>query len=227
MRGLIFLEEKPNKDGVYTKRGTMKFSTTLILFSTIAAMSSVATAADWCGEYTGRGKDYTKPSDRGHIQSVEKVHFTSNVQQLLGGAAGYIINDLEFMLNVAPNHYLALDSLTRLALREKTTRPDRAEVDLECRFQWAAEVNPRDAMIPVIRGNYYYRAGMEDEARKEFQKAAKLGSENPEANYNLGLALYKLKEYESARVHARKAYAAGYPLPGLARLLKEAGYPVK
>ncbi|MEA3639815.1 MAG: tetratricopeptide repeat protein [Lamprobacter sp.] len=187
---------------------------------------SVTVNAVVCPEYTGRGKDYTNPNDRAHITGVEKVHFTEDVRLLRKGSTGYLIQDIEFMLNLSPNHHQALDSLTRLALREGTTLPRLASINLECRFLWAEQIQPRDAMVPVIQGAYYYRAGKPDEAKKYLEKAAKLAPENPEVNYNLGLALYKMEDYENARIYARKAYKGGYPLPGLRNMLKRAGYPL-
>lgn len=197
----------------------------LILICFLLFLSANVNAA-FCSEYTGRGLDYTNPKSRGHIAHVEKVHFTADVRMLRKGSTGYIIDDLEYMLNVSPNHHQALDSLTRLALREGKTRPKRAEVDLECRFLWAKQIQPKDAMVPVIQGVYYYRAGRTDEAKKHLETAAKLAPENPEVNYNLGLALYKMEDYESARSYARKAYKGGYPLPGLRNMLERAGYPL-
>ena len=200
-------------------------SFSLLLMVFLLLLSATVNAAV-CPEYTGQGVDYTNPSNREHIASVEKVHFSENVRLLLKGDTGYLINDLEYMLNKFPNHHQALNSLTRLALREGTTRPKRANADIECRFIWAEQTQPRDAMIPVIQGVYYYRAGKPEQAKKYLEKAARLAPKNPEVNYNLGLALYKMEDYENARSYAKKAYKGGYPLPGLRNMLEREGYPL-
>jgi tetratricopeptide (TPR) repeat protein len=52
------------------------------------------------------------------------------------------------------------------------------------------------------------------------------GGESAEIHYFLGLALLRLKDYDNARLHAKRAYELGYPLPGLSRKLADAGYPL-
>jgi tetratricopeptide (TPR) repeat protein len=52
------------------------------------------------------------------------------------------------------------------------------------------------------------------------------GSKSAEINYFLGLVLLDLKDPGRARVYAEKAYAQGYPLPGLANRLARLGYPL-
>lgn len=50
------------------------------------------------------------------------------------------------------------------------------------------------------------------------------GGESAEIAYFLGLVLVDLKDYESARDYAQRAYALGYPLPGLRDKLARVGY---
>ena len=185
-----------------------------------------AGAQTWCGDPRGRALDYTDPRHHGRQKSIEQVHFNDDVRSLRRGATGYVINDIEYMLNWFPNHHQALDSLTRLALREGTPQPRRSNASVECRFQWARQVNPRDAMVPLIHGLYFYRQDNHAEARQHFELAASLDSNNPEVQYNLGLVLFRLGDYTAARTHARRAYSLGYPLPGLRNLLADAGYPL-
>lgn len=170
-------------------------------------------------DYTIRNKHNIK-----YLQIVENHHFTEDVRTLRKGATTFVINDLEYVLNWFPNHHPALEAFTRLAAREGTTRPMRAHYDIECRFQWAHEVAPTDAMVYVIRGLYYARTDRNDEARRMLEKAVDMDPSHPEVHYNLGLVLFRLKDYEAARSHAKQAYALGYPLPGLKNMLEEAGY---
>ncbi|MEA3642642.1 MAG: hypothetical protein VBE63_22260, partial [Lamprobacter sp.] len=71
---------------------------------------------------------------------------------------------------------------------------------------------------------YYYRANRLPESKKYLEKAVSMAPENAEINYNLGLTLFALGEFDSARMRARKAYKLGYPLPGLRNKLSEKGY---
>ncbi|WP_420796964.1 tetratricopeptide repeat protein [Ectothiorhodospira variabilis] len=68
------------------------------------------------------------------------------------------------------------------------------------------------------------RTGDQAAAKEQLVKASELDSENPEAHYNMGLLFYRLSEYERALSHAKEAYSAGYPLPGLRNLLEGRGY---
>lgn len=52
------------------------------------------------------------------------------------------------------------------------------------------------------------------------------GGESAEIQYFLGLALLKLKDFDNAKLHAKRAYELGYPLPGLRRKLAAAGHPL-
>ena len=52
------------------------------------------------------------------------------------------------------------------------------------------------------------------------------GGQSAELENALGLAYCDKKQYEQAREHARKAYALGYPLPGLRDKLAKAGFPL-
>jgi len=45
-------------------------------------------------------------------------------------------------------------------------------------------------------------------------------------HYFLGLVLLDLKDFDAASAQARRAYALGYPLPGLRDLLAKAGHPL-
>jgi len=184
-------------------------------------------AQEICGKHTHPTGpfDYTNRAHTAkYLNIVEKHHFTEDVRTLRKGATTHLIGDLEYVLNWFPNHHPALDALTRLAAREGTTRPMRSRVDIECRFQWAHDIAPGDAMVYVIRGLYYARTDRNQEARKALQQAVDLEPRHPEIHYNLGLVLFRLNEYEAARTHARQAYELGYPLPGLKNMLEEAGY---
>ena len=198
-----------------------------VLLMLLAPLSVEAQTQTWCGDLPRQALDYMDPEQRARfIGMVESFHFTDDVRSLRRGATGYIENDLDYVLNYYPNHHAALDALSRLAVREGSPQPGRARHNIECRFQWAEQVNPRDAMVPLIQGLYYHRLGQNDTAREHLQRAVQLAPNSPEVQYNLGLVLFRLGDYTAARTHARRAYSLGYPLPGLRNLLADAGYPL-
>lgn len=52
------------------------------------------------------------------------------------------------------------------------------------------------------------------------------GGESKELEYYLGLALLDAGQHDAARVHAKRAYELGFPLPALRNRLAAAGFPL-
>ena len=67
------------------------------------------------------------------------------------------------------------------------------------------------------------RVNRTSEALKYLESARNSGIQDANLHYNLGLAYVKLKRYDEAMTEARKAYAMGFPLPGLRNQLQRAG----
>ena len=72
-------------------------------------------------------------------------------------------------------------------------------------------------------GIYLTRKGKNNDALKKLDEAMALGVPSPNIDYNIGLAYAGLGQYEKALVSAHRAYASGFPLPGLRNKLKRAG----
>lgn len=172
--------------------------------------------------------DYLDTNNKRDLKLVEDFHFNEKVRQLQGGArpSGSLVGDLEYTLNWFPNHHMALDTLVRLAIREKNPTPLGAKKNIECRFVYAKNVNPEDGMVPFIEARYRYETGDFDKARKLLHLAANLASNDANVLYNVGLLYFRMNDYESAVKNARSAYKLGFPLPGLRDMLKEAGHPI-
>lgn len=173
--------------------------------------------------------DYTNASHRArYLDTVERRHFTSKVRNLHPrGETGTLIGDINYTLNWFPNHHGALDLLSRLAVRERSSKPLGTYADIACRFQWARQVSPRDPMVPMIEGLYFHRIGRSADARKLMEAAVEMSPGNATAHYNLGLVLVQMRDFEAARTHAQRAYELGFPLPGLRDQLSRAGYPLQ
>lgn len=173
-------------------------------------------------------RDYLNPEDRKrYLRAVESHHFDNNVRSLKGGARGVtstLIGDLEYTLNWFPNHHQALETLTRLALRENNPRPLNATMRIECRFQAGMRINPRDGMVPMLYGSYLQRVGKNQEARGYLERAVELLPNDANVRYNVGLLLVRMGDPQGAVEHAKRAYALGFPLPGLRNMLERAGY---
>lgn len=155
---------------------------------------------------------------------VERVHFTPVVESLRAGNTSMGPGgDLEYTLNVFPNHHRALMSLMKFALREKSNHPGKVRISVECRFDRAERFRPEDAMVKVILGLYLLQSGKPQPAVAKLEEAATLDSGNVNVYYNLGLAYVELKQYDKALKNAHLAYGAGFPLPGLRDKLQRAG----
>jgi Tfp pilus assembly protein PilF len=98
-----------------------------------------------------------------------------------------------------------------------------ANYPVECYFERAIRFAPDDGVARATYGSYLFSLGKTDRALAMFRQAEVLQPENAAINYNLGLAYLKTKDYAQANTYAKKAYALGFPLPGLKNLLIEAG----
>lgn len=154
---------------------------------------------------------------------VESYHFDEGVATLKRGMTGPIGSDIAYTLRAFPNHPRALQSLIWLQDKERTTRPFGMEHPVACWFERATRFTPDDLVVRLLFGIYLLRNGQSDLAIKEIERTIADGSSDSNAYYNLGLAYFQKKNYERARENAKRAYALGFPLPGLRDLLKKAG----
>ncbi len=184
-----------------------------------------AQAADDCPPYVKHdvGGDYYNADDRKSLTVVETFHFTPQVEQLVRGSTGKLGADISYTLEHFPNHPRALTAMSRLALRDKTTRPQGSHYTVECFFDRAIRFRPEDARVRMLFGSYLLAIGQSDPALEQLEEAARLEPSNPTAHYNLGLLYLRRKDYDKARASAQKAYGMGFPLPGLKKQLTAAG----
>jgi tetratricopeptide (TPR) repeat protein len=183
-------------------------------------------AASYCGNLKNSYGpfDYLKRSEFAeNFYLVEMAHFTPEVEQLVRGNTGTIGGDLDYTLRAIPNHHRALASLAKLGLREKTTLVHGTQWSVECYFNRATRFRPDDAGVRNLYGGYLYKLGRINEAIEQLTEAVRLNPENATAHHNLGLIYFQKKDYEKAVLHAKKADALGFPLPGLKNKLSEMG----
>lgn len=155
---------------------------------------------------------------------VEGAHFTPEVEQLIRGkSTTHPGGDIDYTLRAFPNHHRALLSMSRLALRGKSDQPFNMRYTATCWFERAMRFAPDDGMVRMLYGQYLLKLGKQREAIEHLEAAEKLTEGSANLHYNLGLAFIEVKRYEDARRHARKAYALGFPLPGLRERLKRLG----
>ncbi|MBH1983708.1 MAG: ABC transporter permease [Burkholderiales bacterium] len=196
----------------------------LILACALAACCAGAGAAD-CPPYVKgtTGGDYTSAEDRKDLSVVEQFHFSRAVETLTQGMTGSLGGDISYTLEHFPNHHRALASMAKLGLRLKSAQPHGARYTVSCYFERAIAFAPHDVTARMVYGSYLLATGQDAMALEQLDAASRLAPEQATIQYNLGLMYVKKKEYEKASAHAQKAYALGFPLPGLKNKLKAAG----
>ena len=80
---------------------------------------------------------------------------------------------------------------------------------------------PDDPILNRLFATYLHRAGRFSEALAEYQAAEKKGDASAELFYNRGLLQLDMGNVPAARADAERAYALGYPLPGLKNKLQK------
>lgn len=196
----------------------------LILACALAACCASAGAAA-CPPYVKgtTGGDYTNAEDRKDLSVVEQFHFSRAVETLTQGMTGSLGGDISYTLEHFPNHHRALASMAKLGLRLKSAQPHGARYTVSCYFERAIAFAPHDVTARMVYGSYLLATGQDAMALEQLDAASRLAPEQATIQYNLGLMYVKKKEYEKASAHAQKAYALGFPLPGLKNKLKAAG----
>lgn len=194
----------------------MKKISYCLIGAAIVAASAGAQAANYCGEL----KNHFGPLDyrqRGivNLEIVEEAHFTAEVERGLRGTTGNIGGDLDYTLRAIPNHHRALATMGNLSIRLKTPQLPSARYPAECYFDRAIRFAPDDGVVRAAYGNFLFALGKSDKAISMFKSALDLEPDNATINYNLGLLYLKSKNYDKATEYADKAYALGFPLPGL------------
>ena len=165
--------------------------------------------------------DYRDSTRKKELDLVELGHFNDDVRTLRHGLSSFLpINDLDYVLRAFPNHWGALDAVSRYQLRGGNMLEFRTA---ECYFDRAIRFVPDDGKVRLLYGIYLMRGKHDAEAKRALEEAERLLPDSIDVTYNLGLLYLRLGEPDRAMDKARVAYAQGYPLTGLRDALKKAG----
>jgi Flp pilus assembly protein TadD len=209
----------------------MRFSASLkiLLFAVVALHAGTATAQQPgeldCGSLENSVGPYSYHSTEAVAlqfkANVESNHFNRTVRSLQGGqtAVGPMA-DLDYVLRAFPNHPEALMLVARYQAEGGSRGVFRSA---DCYFQRARLFTPDDPVMHMLYAIYLTQKKQDERALESYEEALKLSPDYAEAHYNIGLLLVKLGRLDAAKVHAEKAYAAGYPLDGLRRQLVRRG----
>ncbi len=199
--------------------------------------------AEVCGEVRSASSYYVGPWDyndpgirvptgdapQTRLKLVENAHFRPHLEERLAVKDKVrLYGDIAYTLRVIPNHYRALDAVSRLErqlngkLPNVQGQPPKNTAD--CWFDLAMRFRPNDGMVRYVFGIHNHALKRLDVAESAYLEAIRLGVTSPQVNYNLGLLYVDMKQFEKAREQARTAYGAGIQLPGLRERLTEAGF---
>jgi tetratricopeptide (TPR) repeat protein len=156
------------------------------------------------------------------LRVVQDAHFTPRIEKLQPGER-ILGDDISYTLSVFPNHHRALLAMSRLAEREKTSKPEKSYHTVDCWFDRAVRYRPDDTVARVLYAQYLTRARRTDDAQAQLEQATVHAKDNPFSHYNIGLLYFELGNHERALQQAHKAMALGMPRTDLADMLKRDG----
>lgn len=193
------------------------------------ALAEKTTLATFCGGLSNAYGPYDyrkgKTEFAENLYLVESAHYTEDVAAGIRGSSGTLAGDLDYTLRAFPNHPGALSTISRVALRDKLVTLPQGRRPVECYFDRAQRFAPDDPAVHALYGSYLYSRNKDDDRKKAlhlFLTAVSLDPDNPAINYNAGLALFNAGKHKEANSYAQKAYADGFPLPGLKGMLQKA-----
>lgn len=200
-------------------------SRVVVLLALSAAATAVLAQPNLaCGSLEKGYGPFDYRTDKDKLGIVEQYHFTTEVETLRRGKTTTKIGgDLAYTLRAFPNHHRALMAMVKLAQREGTTKPEGSTFTVDCWFERAERFRANDGMVKVVYGLYLLNRNQNKEAIDKLMQAKELGADDANIHYNLGLAFMRVKDYDHALESAHRAYALGYPLPGLRDQLRRQG----
>lgn len=191
----------------------------------LLVMTFTSAAADFmdCGDLVNAYGPYDYRTSKDKLLIVDSNHFTQDVEALRRGITGPLGGDIDYTLRASPNHHRALIAMSNLARKLNTEQPQGANYTLACYFDRAIRFAGDDGVVRLIYGTYLSRAGKKKDAMQQLEVALSLDPNNANVHYNLGLLYFEGKDFPQARLHAQRAYELGFALPGLKRMLENAG----
>lgn len=203
---------------------TLSARLALALLAAYSLSSSAQNLPLECGKIGDGYGPFDYRTQKKELQIVEGAHFTPVVERLEGGSASATGGgDIDYTLRASPNHHRALKAMMELARKEKRDPPSGSRYSVSCWFMRGEVYRPDDAMVKVLHGIFLLRSGRKVEAVAKLQEAESLDENDANIHYNLGLAYFDVGQYEKSLQSAHRAYAAGFPLPGLREKLKRVG----
>jgi len=166
--------------------------------------------------------DY-RTANKDQRRIVENAHFTYGVESLTSGATGAYGGDISYTLAVFPNHHRALMSMSRLVEKERADPPRDAKITLECYFARALSFARDDLVVRMLYSNFLIGRKRDAEALAQIEFVRESSLDNAFTQFNVGMLLADLKEFDRALVQAHRAMELGFLRTDLKDRLVAAG----
>lgn len=182
-----------------------------LLLLLAAPLASAEVGPQLCGTLQNHVGPLDYRISRGdELKLVETAHFTTQVEAALRGERGYLGQDLDYTLRAFPNHHRALISLQRYKARlQYLGKQDQLPRPLECYYERAIRWKPDDVMARMLYAQFLFEEKRPNEATAHLRIAEAQAADNPLTHYNIGLIYFDGKNYERARIQAKRAMELG------------------
>lgn len=191
----------------------------LVILLGLTLNLALAQTENWVSAEPHDPQDYYNPAPgaRELLHNVEKYHLNQGITAMREGKSYSAWQHFDFILRYFPNHPRGLQLMNELTTQIKS--PPKGQIY----FDRALRLFPNTASNYAVYGIFLHKQGKLDLAIDQYKKAVELSPESASYNYNLGLAYFEKNQLPLSNESAQKAYALGYPLPGLRNKLTKAG----
>lgn len=208
-----------------SRKGVRQFAWLALLLSMFYVASTCHAQSDQ--DCSPNGNTYGpfdyRTANKQQKSLVESAHFTPGVESLTQGKTGPFGGDIGYTLDVFPNHYRALVTMERLVEKERADPPHQMRMSLDCYYQRALRFSRDDFTVRLLYANFLIKRQRVADAMTQIEFVRTAAADNPFTQFNVGLLLFDLKDYERALKQAHLVAAMGFTRPELRDRLVAAG----
>lgn len=191
----------------------MQLHKRIIAWALLLCLAGVAQAqvTSSCGSLANHyGPFDYRTANKQQKSIVENAHFTPSIENLIKDHDNPFANDISYTLRVFPNHHRALITMQRLADRENTDKPDKAQWSMACYYERAIRYQPDDTLVRMLFAVYLHKRSQPEQATHQLNEVIRLADDNPFTHFNAGLIFFDMKNFDRALIQAHRAAELGF-----------------